>query len=133
MEKLFKMILSVLAVAFATLIGLYFGMRITDEKPVVLGGVGQSNDYVATTTNSGTAAAVYYVKSTPGAVGEITVASSSASTFTVLDTNGLATTTVATLKAGIAEGTYQLNRTFIYGVAVQVPSGFNGQYITTYR
>lgn len=132
MEKLFKMTLVVLAVCASSFLGIYFGMK-TSNQTVSFGGVNQSNDYFSTTTDSGTAAAVYYVKTTPGAVGEITVASSSRSTFTVLDTNGLATTTVATLKAGVSEGTFQLNRSFIYGVGIQVPSGFNGQYITTYR
>ena len=101
------------------------------EQPV--GSVARGGEYHATTTTSGTAAANYVIQTGRGTLGSIIVASSSGSTFTVLDANGTATTTIATLKASIAEGTFTFDRMLSYGLIITVPSGFNGQYITTYR
>ena len=113
------------------LLGGSVGMNLNKEKK--LGSVALSNDYTATTTTSGTAAANYTIFSGSGSLGSIVVASSSASTFTILDANGTATTTVATLKAAIGENTYTFDRALTNGLIITVPSGFNGQYITTYR
>lgn len=98
-----------------------------------LGSVNRANEYQSTTTASGTTAGDYVIKSGTGTLGSIVVASSSASTFTILDANGTATTTVATLKASIGEATYTFDLNLFNGLIITVPSSFNGQYITTYR
>lgn len=101
-----------------------------------LGSVETGQEYNATTTDSGEAGTYLAAKSLPGAVGSILVASSSATTFTLWNatsTTDTASTSVITLKASIAEGTYTLDATFDRGVIISAPTGFNGQYITTYR
>lgn len=98
----------------------------------VVGSVMPSGEYKATTT-SATATGNYVILEDAGTLGSIIIASSSASTFTVLDADGTATRTVATLKAGATEGVFTFDTSLYNGLILQIPSGFVGQYITTYR
>lgn len=131
MEKLFKISLAVLAIVSATLIGVYFGMKVTGE-PVKLGGVSQSNDYFSTTTKQ-ISPGIYLVKSGAGAIGEVTITSSTIGELEILDANGLATTSIAKFRASISEGTYTFNRSLINGLTVSTTGSFNGQFSTSYR
>ena len=68
--------------------------------------------------------------------GYITVASSSAATLTVKNatsTTDIASTTIAVLRAGIAEGTYQFDAVMTRGLIIDVPVGFHGDYVIGYR
>lgn len=133
MERLFKMVLAVLAVASSTLLGVYFGMKVTDkQQEVKLGGVSQSNDYFSTTTKQ-ISTGVYLVKSTGGAIGEVTITSSTIGELEILDANGSATTSIAKFRASVSEGTYTLNRALINGLTVSTTGSFNGQFSTSYR
>ena len=127
-----KTVQGLLVVGMVLVVGL-LGIIAVPKEGQSLGSTGHADLLFSTTTPSGIANADYIITTSPGAVGTIMVASSSASTFTVLDANGTNTTTVATLKAAIGEGSYILDRSLIYGLVIQVPAAFNGQYVTTYR
>lgn len=110
----------------------------TDKK---FGGVVQGSEYLATTTRSTSAGTHWLAKSTTNArvcvLGSVVVASSSPDATLVLwnatSTTDSASSTIATLKASIGEGTYTYDITCSRGIVVETPSGFNGEYTITYR
>lgn len=104
---------------------------------VSLGSVQQGSEYHSTSTVAATAAGIYYVSGTStalgGVLGSVTITSSSASQFTIEDANGTNTNTIAVFHESAAAGTYVFDRSMRYGIAITVPAGFNGQFVTTYR
>lgn len=107
---------------------------------LVQGSVTQGNEYTSTTTVSTSAGTMWQAKSTSGnpycALGAITVSSSSATTLTLWDatsTTDVSSTTIATLKAGISEGTYTYDIYCKRGLVISTPTGFNGNYTVTWR
>lgn len=133
---------SVLAAIFATgalAIGLLIGVYLT-RPDAPLGSVTQGNEYNSTTTRSTSAGTHWVAKTTTNggmcALGSIVVASSSATTLTIWNatsTTDSASTTIATLKAGVAEGTYTFDAVCTRGVVVATPASFNGMYVVTWR
>ena len=120
---------SLITMVLVLLIGV--GLFLSKTSPESIGSVASGGEYHATTTAANTAVANYTISTGKGTLGSIIVASSSGSTFTVLDANGTATTTIVTLKASTAEGTFTFDRLLSYGLIITVRSVFNGLYITT--
>lgn len=121
------------------LVGLIAGLYAKDSSPP-LGSVTQGNEYNSTTTRSTSAGTHWVAKTTTNggmcALGSIVVASSSATTLTIWNatsTTDSASTTIATLKAGVAEGTYTFDAVCTRGVVVATPASFNGMYVVTWR
>ena len=102
-----------------------------------LGSVSVGSEYNATTTADMTAGAFATIISDAQAtLGSIVVASSSAGTLQVWNatsTTDVSSTTVTTLKASIGEGTYTFDLNLSRGLIVLPGSGFDGDYVITFR
>lgn len=95
------------------------------------GSVGVGQEYSATSTLLGLAPSTYYF--TARTLGSVVITSSSVASVTILDSNGSATTTVAVLKASLAEGTYVFDRRLDNGLALTFSATSTGSIIFTYR
>lgn len=134
-EKVLKVFTALCGVYLLFLVSFAVFQQVKPAQPVV-GSVAIGSEYHATTTLSGTAAGDYVVTTRPTTLGSIVIASSSASTFTVINYDGVSTTvssTIATMKASAAENTYTFDTFLPAGLTIRLPSGFTGQFITTYR
>ena len=103
-----------------------------------------AGEYMATTTTGmATAGHIPVIANVSGnsnpltsTLGSIIVASSSATTITIWNatsTTDIASTSFVTLKASVAEGTYTFDAELSRGLVVVKPTGFNGDYVITYR
>ena len=106
--------------------------------PQAHGSIETGQEYTATTTDSGEAGRHLVARSSGAAcaLGSVTVASSSGTTFEVWNatsTTDIASTSLLRLKASVAEGTYTLGAACPRGLIIAAPTGFNGSYVTTYR
>ena len=134
---------NIFAVAF--LIAVIGVFSIIWQRPdISLGSVMPAGEYMATTTtgmkSSGHVSVVADVSGNsnllPSTLGSIIVASSSATSFTIWNatsTTDVSSTTVAVIKASVAEGTYTFDTELTRGLIVVKPAGFNGSYVVTYR
>ena len=99
--------------------------------------VNQSNEYHATSTLSGTAAGAYAIATgTPMTLGSLVITSSTASKITLLDwggTTSTVTTTIATVRASAAEGTYTFDVAVLNGLYYQLDTTNTGNFTITYR
>ena len=126
---------NVLAVAFL-LIAVTFAMLVLQRPESALGSTYPGGEYNSTTTVG--MASVQNVISANRVVslGSIIVASSSATTFKVWNatsTTDVASTSVFAMKAAIGEGTYTFDTELTRGLIIEKPTGFNGEYVITYR
>lgn len=100
----------------------------------IVGSVAQANEYHATTTYVGATAGTYTITSSTNAVlGSVVITSSTPTSFTIFDADGSATTTVVTFKESTAVGTYTFDIGLLRGLRITIPSGFTGNFVTTYR
>lgn len=112
----------------------YVPKQTTNITEPTLGSVQVGSAYQATTTAVGAAAGLYVISAVPGTLGSIVIVSTTAvSGFTVYDADSTATTTVIAFPASTAAGTYTFDTNIFRGLRISIPSGFNGQFITTYR
>lgn len=98
-----------------------------------LGGAVEINE---ATTTSAIAIGFSQLKSSSAVVGSVVVASTSATTLTLWNatsTTDTASSTITTLKASVGEGTYTLNSSAPRGLIIELPTGFNGDYVVTWR
>lgn len=133
MNKLLGAIIVALGVAVFVLLP----VRVTIEKENSLGSVVQGSEYKSTSTFPGAVAMEHTIYTGVGTLGSIVIASSSAGQgFAIYDagvTTSTATTTIAIFPASATAGTYTFDRVILNGLRIVVPSGFNGNFITTYR
>lgn len=136
MSKLHKVLL---AVAVATSLT---AVVLATNNPVsnTLGSVVQGGEYQATTTSTMGTNKHQLIQSAYNSssvtLGSIVVASTSATTIKVWNatsTTDIASTTLGTLKASVAEGTYTFDLILTRGLILEIPTGFNGNYIITHR
>ena len=115
---------------------------VTGDKTKVFqgGGVVQGSEYNSTTTIAASAGIHWLAKGISGGgictLGSIVVASSSDTSFTLWNatsTTDSASTTITTLVADVAEGTYIYDITCSRGLIIAAPTDFDGSYTTTYR
>lgn len=137
MSKLHKVLLAA-ALAFS-LVGL---VVLTIQNPVsdTLGSVARGGEYQATTTSTMGTNKHQLIQSAYNSssvtLGSIVVASTSATTIKIWNatsTTDIASTTLGTLKASVAEGTYTFDLILTRGLILEIPTGFNGNYIITHR
>lgn len=131
-------------IAVAVLLAVIGVFSIIWQRPwQALGSVMPRGEYLATTTvgmlavhNPVTANLSGNSGLLTSTLGSIIVASSSATTFTVWNatsTTDTASTSLVTLKASVGEGTYIFDAELTRGLVVVKPTGFNGDYVITYR
>ena len=99
------------------------------------GSVFVGNEYLSTTTAT-MSGGVSIAPNKQITIGSIVVASSSVGTLEVRDatsTTDTASTTFTVLKASIGEGTYTYDVRLKRGLAVELGSGFDGDYVITFR
>lgn len=93
-------------------------------------------------SSSASATVPYKVRGGSGILGSIIISSSSPSVSTnlirVYDSTGQATssatsTLIASIRPGVSEQTLTFDVNVIRGIALDIPVGFNGFYIVTYR
>lgn len=124
-------------IAVAILLAVIGVFSIIWQRPgQVSGSVMPAGEYLATTTVG--MASVHNIVSANRVIslGSIVVASSSATTFKVWNatsTTDIASTSVFGMKASIGEGTYTFDAELPRGLIVEKPTGFNGDYVITYR
>ena len=116
--------------------GLYF---FTGEEPKIRG-VGQGSEYNSTTTRSTSAGTHWQAKvaSLGGcSLASVVIASSTNSTgFQLRDatsTTDVASTTIVQFKPSTVEGTYTFDLVCTRGLVVVTPTGFQGEYVITWR
>lgn len=98
------------------------------------------NGYLVTSANA-TGTALTVLKTQGGTLGSVVISSTSPTTTYPLITLYDATSTMATSSARKigqfsgtpANGTYTYDAAVFYGVAIEVPVGFNGAYTVTWR
>jgi len=126
----------VLFIGVVALVGLVFFVS-KENKPDMIGSVSIGNNYQATTTAVGATAGTYVITSVPGTLGSVVIVSTSAvGGLTIYDTDSVtttATTTIVVFPTSTPAGTYTFDTNLFQGLSIQVPTGFNGQFITTYR
>lgn len=101
-----------------------------------IGSVGVASEYSATTTIASSAGTFWMAGTGPTTLGSVIVASSSASTFTIWNatsTTDVSSSTFAVIKAAIGEMTLTFDTVLNRGLIIRTPTGFNGNYIITYR
>lgn len=131
-KTLNKIALSIWVVV--TLVLLAVAYQAKQERPAP-GSVMPGGEYIATTT-VGMGATHNKIRGSLTTLGSIIVASSSATTFKIWNatsTTDIASTSIGTLKASIAEGTYTFDVELPRGLVVETPAGFNGNYTITWR
>jgi hypothetical protein len=100
--------------------------------------------YTSTTTSSGVASStkLWTLLSKGGIFGSVIIASSSPTTtypsLVVYDANSTMATSTARVLAkfgGVNQthGTYTFDSSFVYGISIEMPTGFNGAYTLTYK
>lgn len=133
MKSLPYILLSWLLIIVAAVL-IFSPKQTTHITEPTLGSVQVGNSYQATTTAQGATAGLYTITSVPGVLGSVVVVSTSAvGGFTVYDATDAGTTTLIALPASTPAGTYTFDTNIFRGLRISVPSGFNGQFITTYR
>lgn len=126
---------NILAVAFL-LVAVTLAMLVLQKPQSAYGSIYPGGEYNATTTVGMGSVQNLILGNRVVGFGSIIVASSSATTFKVWNatsTTDTASTTLFTLKASIAEGTYTFDTELTRGLIVETPTGFNGNYVITYR
>lgn len=115
------------------------------EHPLTASASGASGGYdYSTTTSSNMASGTFLraLKNKPGALGTITVSSSSPATtyaqITVYDATSTMATSTATVLARFGTnnqtmGTYNFDAAAAYGISIEVPPGYNGNATITWR
>ena len=105
-----------------------------------VGSVFSGHEYTSTTTQSTSAATDYVAKSLTGggtcSLGSVVVASTSATTLTIMNATSstdTASTTLAIFKPSVGEGTYTFDVTCSRGIVIETPTGFDGVYTVTYK
>lgn len=129
-------ILLFIGVIIGVTASIYYFSNATNAGASVVTG----SEYISTTTDSTYAGSHRVLRTTVNApsctIGSVIVASSSATAFTVWNatsTTDVASTTLATFKASVAEGTYTFDSACSRGIAVSFPAGFNGSVVFTHR
>lgn len=100
-------------------------------------GVDVGSEYIATTTKNMALNHNLVVSNSQLTLGSIVVASSSTTTLNIWDatsTTDVSSSTVLTLVGtDIAEGVFPLDITLNRGLVVEIPIGFSGEYLITFR
>jgi len=114
---------------------------LSNSPESAFGSVVVGNDYsskeITSTNASNTAPTI--VKVGTGSLGSIVIASSTTGGgyFRIYDhtssTSSATSTRIASFPAGAAGGTYTFDRDILKGIVLEVPAGFNGSYVVTYR
>lgn len=140
MENLKQTIISVITSFIVSIVVLFgFTSLLKQDQEIkqyepTLGSVQIGSSYQSTTTAQGITAGTYTLTAVPGVLGSIVVVSTSAvGGFTVYDATDAGTTTLVALPASTPAGTYTFDMNVFRGLRITVPSGFSGQFITTYR
>jgi len=121
-------ILSIVIVAVIYLTGV--NSRVEES---VIGSVGQTGEYQATST-SWTSTRVIQVA--PVTLGSIIITTTDASIVRIMDatsTTDIASTTVAQFQASAGLGTYTFDVALKRGLGIDTVTGFAGKYTATYR
>lgn len=101
-----------------------------------LGSVTAGNEYTATTTASTFGGTHRQLKVGPGALGNVTIASTSAHSLTLWNatsTTDSASTTIVTFKASASDGTYTFDASFDRGLVVSAEAGYQGSAVVGWR
>lgn len=103
-------------------------------QPHFVGSVQQGSEYHATTSTATGLNGNFVAFTGSGVLGSVVITSSTAVTITILDTNGITTTTVAAFKPSTAAGTYTFDTVLYKGLVVQTSgSSADGSFVVTYR
>lgn len=133
MNKLLKaLVILAVTVAFGSLIA------VINSDSNNLGSIGVGQEYHATTTSDMTANEKHAVNAY--VLGQVVVASTSDHQVALYDatstdavTDGTFSTRIGTLDNNISEGTYTFDAKLDNGLVVDLPSGYDGDYIILYR
>lgn len=132
-----KKVLALIGGLIAIVVAIFVVFSTNEKKEMPLGSVSVGSSYQATTTAVGATAGFYTITSVPGTLGSVVIVSTSAVTgLTIYDADAATTTpttTIMTFPTSAPAGTYTFDINLFQGLVIQVPSGFNGQFITTYR
>lgn len=130
MEKLKENLLSIGVVLTAIVVVLLISNR---EPQMNLGNVNIGNDYQTTTTLANVGGTGMYVQTRPGALGSVTVVSTTIGQFELIDADGTSTSTLFKTEVSLPEGTYTFDRGLRYGLVVSTTANYNGVFVTSYR
>ena len=137
MENSYKIIAGLAVVAILSLaINAFRDVENTADNP--LGSVQQSSEYQAssTTENMAVASPVVLKSDDASVLGSIVVASSSAGIITVYNatsTTDTASTTFVSLSSNLTPNTYTFDAIIPRGLIIELGTGFDGEYVITYR
>lgn len=129
-----------LKLSLVAVIALFVGVAIYSQTHVADASVTFGNDYKSveiTSANASTSPLI--IATSPGSFGSIIVASSSSATqyFRVYDnaqsTSSATSTRLVSMTAVDTPGTYTFDIAPKRGLVLDVPVGFNGDYVITYR
>ena len=119
---------------FAFVIGVMVGYLFVTNAPV--GSVSVSNEYNATTTDSTSAGTVSVLTNRGCTVGSVVIATSSGGTLTIKNATSqtdTASSTLVLIPINTIAGTYTYDVTCDRGLVLEIGSGFDGEYVVTWR
>lgn len=105
------------------------------QKSNTFGGVASSDGYYATST-AALADGHDLIRTGPTLLGSVVIASSSAATITIWNatsTTDTASSTFATIKASLTEGTYVFDAVLERGLVVEMGASSNGSGAITFK
>lgn len=127
----------VIFLSFASILAVFSilgGVLFWTQPSTTFGQADVTYTYKTITSSNASNTASYIIRGGAGSLGSITVGSSSATAIRVYDGTATSTgTLIATLKASVAEQTFNFDTAVTKGIAIDVPSTFNGVYTVTSR
>lgn len=128
----------IIGIIVIAVVSLFLFLRSPAEEP--LSSVAVSGEYLATTTSQmGTplgAVTKRQLRTGPSTLGSIVIASTTAHSFRVYNatsTTDVSSSTLVNFVADVAAGTYTFDVQVNRGIIIEMPSGFNGEYVVTWR
>lgn len=139
MRLIFKEILPFAVAAIVIAIVVFGYLAIAPQ--IASGSVITGQAYNATTTNSTSAGTFWQARSTSNVggceLGSVVIASTTATAGITLknatSTSDVSSSTIAAFPANAAAGTYTFDMACKRGLIIETPTGFNGQFVVTWR
>jgi len=131
MDKILNKLLWVSSITLLMVVIIGVGLYL--NKGGSIGSVTQGNEYKYA---SSTGALARQLSARPATLGSVVVVKATAQAFVIWDatsTTDIASTTIVTLPASIAAGTYTFDLQTKRGLKIVPATSFAGEYITTYR
>jgi len=129
--KTLSTIIGVVMLIMASMIG-----YLLNSPEIPLGSVQTASEYHATSTRDMTVNTQQLIQNGISTLGSVVIASSSVTSMSIWNatsTTDVDKTILTTFDASSANGTYTFDAVMTRGIVVDLPTGFDGDYVITFR